>query len=327
MGETISQRLVEALPFLDRIADGVQPKVREAVEESGTTVRNALDGKWLEVPLHPVLTDVPVGSWTAALVFDGLDAATDSRAMRNAADASLVMGTLGAFGAAVTGLSDWRDLSGGSRRMGVAHALLNTIGLVLSVVSLVLRATGRRNAGRIIFLAGYSVSGMAAHLGGELSYNYGLRVNRNAFVPDGPEDFVPVLDEEELPQNGTRKVEVDGVGVLLSRSRAARSAPSRASAATSGDRSRRGTARGPRWSVPGTGHATTCAAERSWRARPSSLSRVTKPGCATAGSRSKPPRRTCRRRCCKAGQHVSTPPWASPGGLSARVSAQRKLKC
>jgi nitrite reductase/ring-hydroxylating ferredoxin subunit/uncharacterized membrane protein len=218
MGETISQRLVEALPFLDRIADGVQPKVREAVEESGTTVRNALDGKWLEVPLHPVLTDVPVGSWTAALVFDGLDAATDSRAARNAADASLVMGILGALGAAVTGLSDWRYLSGGSRRMGVAHGLLNTIGLVLSVVSLLLRATGRRKAGRLTFLAGYSVSGMAAHLGGELSYDYGVRVNRNTFVPDGPEDFVPVLDEEELPQNGTRKVEVDGVGILLSRS-------------------------------------------------------------------------------------------------------------
>lgn len=218
MGETISQRVVEALPFLDRIADGVQPKVREAVEAGGTTARDALDGKWLEVPLHPVLTDVPVGSWTAALVFDGLDAATGSRAMRNAADASLVMGTLGAFGAAVTGLSDWRYLSGGSRRMGVAHGLLNTIGLVLSVASLVLRAAGRRNAGRITFLAGYSVSGMAAHLGGELSYNYGLRVNRNAFVRPGPEDFVPVLDEEELPRNGTRKVEVEGASVLLSRS-------------------------------------------------------------------------------------------------------------
>jgi nitrite reductase/ring-hydroxylating ferredoxin subunit len=59
---------------------------------------------------------------------------------------------------------------------------------------------------------------MAAHLGGELSYDYGLRVNRNAFVPDGPEDFVPVLDEEDLPRNDTRKVEADGVGVLLSRS-------------------------------------------------------------------------------------------------------------
>ena len=218
MGETISQRVVEALPFLDTIADGVQPKVREVVDESGTTVRNALDGRWIEVPLHPVLTDVPVGSWTAALVFDGLDAATDSRAARNAADASLLMGVLAAFGAAVTGLSDWRHLSGGSRRMGVAHGLLNVIGLLLSVVSLLLRATGRRNAGRVTFLAGYSVSGMAAHLGGELSYNYGLRVNRNAFLPEGPEDFVPVLDEEDLPQSGTRKVEVDGAGVLLSRS-------------------------------------------------------------------------------------------------------------
>lgn len=218
MGETISQRVVEALPFLDRIADSVQPKVREAVEAGGTTARDALDGKWLEVPLHPVLTDVPVGSWTAALVFDGLDAATDSRAMRNAADASLLMGTLSAFAAAVTGLSDWRYLSGGSRRMGVVHGLLNTIGLVLSVASLVLRAAGRRNAGRITFLAGYSVSGMAAHLGGELSYNYGLRVNRNAFVRPGPEDFVPVLNEEEQPRNGVRKVEVEGAGVLLSRS-------------------------------------------------------------------------------------------------------------
>ena len=218
MGETISQRVVEALPFLDTIADGVQPKVREVVDESGTAVRNALDGRWIEVPLHPVLTDVPVGSWTAALVFDGLDAATDSRAARNAADASLLMGVLAAFGAAVTGLSDWRHLSGGSRRMGVAHGLLNVIGLLLSVVSLLLRATGRRNAGRVTFLAGYSVSGMAAHLGGELSYNYGLRVNRNAFLPEGPEDFVPVLDEEDLPQSGTRKVEVDGAGVLLSRS-------------------------------------------------------------------------------------------------------------
>ena len=45
MGETISQRLVDAVPFLDRIAEAVQPKVREAVDESGTTVRNALDGK------------------------------------------------------------------------------------------------------------------------------------------------------------------------------------------------------------------------------------------------------------------------------------------
>ncbi|MDP8949889.1 MAG: Rieske 2Fe-2S domain-containing protein [Actinomycetota bacterium] len=218
MGETISERIVDALPFMDRIAEGVQPKVQEAVEAGGTTARNVLDGVWFEAPLHPALTDVPVGSWTAALVFDGLDAATGSRAVRNAADASLAVGVVGGLAAATTGLSDWRYLSGGSRRMGVAHGLLNTIALLLSVVSLVLRATGRRNAGRLVFLAGYSISGVAAHIGGELSYSYALRVNRNVFQGSGPDEFVPVLDEEELPQDGMRRVEVDGAGILLSRS-------------------------------------------------------------------------------------------------------------
>ena len=220
MAETLMQRLVEALPFLDDIAEDVQPKVQEAVAAGGTTARNVLDGVWLEAPLHPVLTDVPVGAWTAALVFDGLDAATGKEPLRHAADASLVFGTLGAIGAAVTGLSDWRYLSGGSRRMGVAHGLLNAIGLVLSIVSIILRASGRRNAGRLTFLTGYSISGMAAHLGGELSYHYGLRVDRNVFQGTGPDEFVPVLDESELAQDDLRRVEVEGVGVLISRSSA-----------------------------------------------------------------------------------------------------------
>jgi nitrite reductase/ring-hydroxylating ferredoxin subunit/uncharacterized membrane protein len=218
MAETLMQRIVDALPFLDRVAEGVQPKVQEAVEAGGTPARNVLDGVWFEAPLHPALTDVPLGSWTAAIVLDGLDAASDSRAMRNAADASLALGVVGALGAAVTGLSDWRYLSGGSRRMGIAHGLLNTIGLGLSITSLVLRATGRRNAGRLTFLAAYSVAGMAAHLGGELSYHYGLRVSRNAFQSTGPDEFTPVLDEDELAQDGMRRVDVDEVGILLSRS-------------------------------------------------------------------------------------------------------------
>src|SRR5687767_12844447 len=179
MAETLMQRVIEALPFLDDIADDVQPKVQEAVAAGGTTARDVLDGVWLEAPLHPVLTDVPVGAWTAALVFDGLDIATGKEPVRHAADASLVFGTLGALGAAVTGLSDWRYLSGGSRRMGVAHALLNTIGLVLSIVSLILRASGRRNAGRLTFLRGSSIRGLAPLHAGDLPSPLGLRVARN----------------------------------------------------------------------------------------------------------------------------------------------------
>jgi nitrite reductase/ring-hydroxylating ferredoxin subunit/uncharacterized membrane protein len=218
MAQTLMQRIVEALPFLDRVADAVQPEVQKAVDAGGTTARNVLDGVWFEAPLHPVLTDVPIGAWTTALVFDGLDLATGKKPLRHAADASLVFGILGAFGAAATGLSDWRYLSGGSRRMGIAHGLLNTVGLTLIIVSLVQRATGRRNAARLTFLTGYSINGMAAHIGGELSYHYGLRVDRNVFEKAGPDEFTAVLDENDLGPEELRRVEVEGVGVLLSRS-------------------------------------------------------------------------------------------------------------
>ncbi len=218
MEKTIGERITEAIPFLDKAADVVQPKVQDLVEKGGETARFVLDGVWFEAPLHPVLTDVPVGSWTAAIVFDGLDLVTGKEAMRNAADASLAVGVAGGFVAAAVGLSDWRYLRGGSRRMGMAHAMLNTAGLTLNTTSLLLRAAGRRNAGKLAFLAGYTLNGMGAHLGGELSYKYGLRVNRNAFEATGPGDFVPVLDEGDLPQGGLRRVEADGAGVLISRS-------------------------------------------------------------------------------------------------------------
>ncbi|HVF02978.1 MAG TPA: Rieske 2Fe-2S domain-containing protein [Rubrobacteraceae bacterium] len=217
MGRTISERIVDRLPWLDGLAEKTQPKVQEAIDRGGVTLRNALDGVWIEVPLHPVLTDVPVGSWTAAITLDAIDLVSGSKAVRNAADGALAVGVVGGFAAAAVGISDWRYLSGGSRRMGMAHGLLNTVGLALNTTSLILRATGRRNAGRLAFLAGFSINGIGAHLGGELSYNYGLRVNRNVFEEAGPDEYVSVLEESELSSTGMRRVEVDGVGVLLSR--------------------------------------------------------------------------------------------------------------
>ncbi len=219
MGATPSQRIIDRLSWLDTIAEKVQPVVQEVIDKGGAPLRNVLDGVWLGAPLHPALSDVPVGSWTAALIFDTLDVATGSRPMRNAADAALAVGVVGGFVAAVAGLSDWRYLRGGSRRMGVAHALLNAAGLDLSVTSLVLRARGRRNAGRLAFLAGYSLVAVGAHVGGELSYGYGLRVNRDVFEGSGPDEFTPVLEESELPDSGMRSVEAGGTQILLSRAR------------------------------------------------------------------------------------------------------------
>jgi nitrite reductase/ring-hydroxylating ferredoxin subunit/uncharacterized membrane protein len=218
MTKTLTQSIADAIPYLDALSERIQPKVQDAVEAGGVHVSNALDGVWFEVPLHPVLTDVPIGSWTAAVTFDALDLVTGARAMRNAADATLALGVAGGFAAAAVGLSDWRYTSGGARRTGMAHALFNSVGLSLSIASLVLRAMDRRGAGRLALLAGFSCTGIGAHIGGELSYKYGLRVNRNVFEAPGPEEFQPVLDEGELTGTQMRRVEIDGAGVLLTRS-------------------------------------------------------------------------------------------------------------
>jgi hypothetical protein len=52
-------------------------------------LRNFLNGTWLGEPLHVVLTDVPVGAWTVATVFDLLDLVFDRPEFASAADASI----------------------------------------------------------------------------------------------------------------------------------------------------------------------------------------------------------------------------------------------
>jgi uncharacterized membrane protein len=177
MSSPIAQRIVNSQLWLDNIAEKVQPKVREIINRGGPTLRDALDGVRLGVPLHPVLT------------LDTVDLVSGPGTARKAADGALVVGVVGSFVAAAADLTDWRYLSGGSRRMGVAHALLNAAGLVLNTTSLVLRATGRSNAGRLALLIGFTLNGVGVRLGGELTYRHGLRDNRAAFERSGPDEF------------------------------------------------------------------------------------------------------------------------------------------
>ena len=64
-----AKRLADTAPWLDRCAETVQPRVRSALV-SRPWLHDALGGTWLGAPLHPALTDVPVGAWTAAFGID-----------------------------------------------------------------------------------------------------------------------------------------------------------------------------------------------------------------------------------------------------------------
>ncbi|MPZ75470.1 MAG: Rieske 2Fe-2S domain-containing protein [Deltaproteobacteria bacterium] len=220
MATHIPVDLIKRQEWLEPIADRLQPSIAEALSANGyigTKAANILHGTWLGHPLHAVLTDVPIGSWTAAAVFDAVEEATGNRAMARAADAAISVGVVGAVAAAVTGLADWSKIGGGNpRRIGLVHGLLNVTATACYVTSLCLRRQRSRSAGRQFALLGLIVSSASAYLGGHLVYKEKIGVDHTAgFSP--PEDFVPVLAEAELPDSQLRRVQANGMPVLLVR--------------------------------------------------------------------------------------------------------------
>jgi nitrite reductase/ring-hydroxylating ferredoxin subunit len=202
-------RLAKQLADLAEPLDEVAEPVQEAVQAVPKPVRDALDGVWLGNPLHPALTDVPLGAWSTAFALDLVR-------LRSADDA-LAVGILGAVPAALTGLNDWSHLKDDARRIGTIHALLNTMGLALNVASWVARRDGHRGLGRTLSGIAYAGALFSAHLGGHLSFGLGVRVNRTAF--ESPRDrFAPVCDDSELNGGKLVGVELEGESVVVSRS-------------------------------------------------------------------------------------------------------------
>jgi nitrite reductase/ring-hydroxylating ferredoxin subunit len=215
MGTGGTRRSVKNLPFARQLADLVEPleaaadPVQQAVGELPKGARDVLAGVWLGNPLHPALTDVPLGAWTTAFLLD--------LAGHPAADGALAVGILGAGPAALTGLEDWSHLKGETRRIGMAHALLNSAALTLNAASLLARRRGMRGTGRLLSGVAFAGTLVSAHLGGHLSFGLGVRVNRTAF--ESPRDrYAPVCDEEDVDGGKLCRVELEGEAVLIARS-------------------------------------------------------------------------------------------------------------
>jgi nitrite reductase/ring-hydroxylating ferredoxin subunit/uncharacterized membrane protein len=207
-------------PALDAIAAPLSRAVHgvyEAAGPAGQRAKNALHGVWLGHPLHPVFTDVPIGAWTTGLVLDAVAAANDDRAMERAADVAIAVGLAGAAAAAVTGLTDWSETSGTSRRTGLVHGLLNIAATTLYATALVLRRNGARPSGQTCAIAGYGIAAGAAWFGGDLVYAQRIGVN-HADV-EAPESFTPVARSEEVPDNSMTRARKDDVDVLIVRQR------------------------------------------------------------------------------------------------------------
>jgi nitrite reductase/ring-hydroxylating ferredoxin subunit len=207
--------LVDNAP-LEPIADPLSRAVRAAYESAGPAgqqVKNAMHGVWLGHPLHPVVTDIPIGAWTTALALDAT--ANGNSARREAATFAMGIGLLGAAAAALTGLTDWSETDGRARREGLIHGLLNVGATLLMTTAFVRRSSDSHNTGRACAWAGYAIALGSAYLGGDLVY--GHRIGVTHAVTDLPESFTRVAASADVPDGTMRRARHEDTDVLLAR--------------------------------------------------------------------------------------------------------------
>jgi nitrite reductase/ring-hydroxylating ferredoxin subunit/uncharacterized membrane protein len=176
-------------------------------------LKDLVSGTWMGHPAHPMLTDVPIGAWTSALLLDLLG----GPAAANGAEALIGIGVLAALPTAATGLSELADLgTEHERAIAGAHAIGNSAALALFAASYAARKAGSRTIGLGLSTAGAGVMMAAAFLGGHLSFRRGIGVNHTAF--EYPvEDWTPVLADDALAEGEARLVNAAGNDVMLYR--------------------------------------------------------------------------------------------------------------
>jgi len=102
---------VERARRLDRPVEVLRRAIRRVIPPG--PVADALHGTWLGHPLHPALTDVPVGAWIGAAVLDAVPG------QETAATALVGLGLAGAVPSALTGWTDWSAAGREQERLGL----------------------------------------------------------------------------------------------------------------------------------------------------------------------------------------------------------------
>jgi nitrite reductase/ring-hydroxylating ferredoxin subunit/uncharacterized membrane protein len=211
------EQAVTSVPGLDRLGKFLWEEIHALTNSSEGARRLAdlLHGTWMGHPLHPVLTDLVVGSWSIAALFDALSLVGGAE-MDDAADALVGLGILAALPTALTGLVDYGSMDQDALPTATAHAIANDLGLACYVTSWWARRNGRRGLGMALSMTGFAVMTAAASLGGSLVFRQKVGVN-HAPAAENSEEWAAVLPESELPANQMKSVELDDNPVLLYR--------------------------------------------------------------------------------------------------------------
>ena len=179
---------------------------------ASNVVKRTLSGAPLGHRLHPLLTDIPIGSWTSASVLD----VVAWRSGEKSAQRLTALGIVAAVPTAAAGLSDWVDTYGAAKRVGVVHMVSNTVALGFEIASWSARRKGHHVRGALLGLGGIAVATVGGYLGGHLVYVQGAGVD--AEVPLVADDvWHEVMQFDELVHNEPVGLSIGDARVVLVR--------------------------------------------------------------------------------------------------------------
>jgi nitrite reductase/ring-hydroxylating ferredoxin subunit len=201
---------LENAGHLDPVVGAVRRVVRSAL--GSQRVRDVLHGVWLGHPLHPPLTDIPIGAWSAAAVLDALPGTG------NAAATMIAVGCVGYLPTIAAGWADWAELHEQQQRVGLVHAASGAIAFTCYAASLAARANGSRLRGKAWSYAGLAAVGATGYLGGHLAFRQAAGVNHVEAIPHlFPEGWHDIGHFDDLPDGELCQRSVDGVDLLVLR--------------------------------------------------------------------------------------------------------------
>jgi nitrite reductase/ring-hydroxylating ferredoxin subunit/uncharacterized membrane protein len=222
MAESLLDRWVRRQGWMERWGDAIQGVVGGfygGLGAPGRALKNAMHGTTLlGHPLHPAITDVPIGAWTVAVVADYVAHFT-SRVPTEAGDIALAVGLLTGLLAAATGYTDFHETFAHERRVALLHGLVNSVVLVVMLVSLALRwwaGAGVHPLAVALATVGWVLVVFGGYVGGHLVFGGATMVNRTAFL-EGFEGAVEVGASSDFPEGELRKAVADSMPVLLVR--------------------------------------------------------------------------------------------------------------
>lgn len=192
--------------------------LHRAVLERGENFRNLTDivhGKQIGHPLHPILTDITITSWTLGLLFDILGFTTRIKMLGKAGDYLTGIGTMSAIPTALAGMLDYSTIKKKAAQYGATHGIMNSIAMYWYLRSLKSRLGGNKPAAIMFSVLGLLFAMPGAWLGGELVFRHKVGVNH---APDSKlHEWTATIPIDDLSENEPMRVEADDEPILLFR--------------------------------------------------------------------------------------------------------------